>query len=183
MAWRDATVGQSIVIVANGAVRAAQIITGILTIYLYINEKEYWTGCGMPARINYEFVLGSLCIVTGLVLGFIPLKMSYRPVALAAPWDAIMFFMYSAAFGVMRKAPSDIANNTANDYSVSCISRKNAKNTTGNTKKYQDHLSALHDKSWVNLAGMLLFLTSAILGITLLWVGRNRGLTSRHSAV
>ena len=111
MAWRDATVGQGIVDVSNGALRAAQIVTGILTIHLYANEKGWWPGCGMPGKFvrswilisilrlttwgqNYEFVLGSLCIVTGLVLGVIPFKMSYRPVALAAPWDGIMFFLY-----------------------------------------------------------------------------------------
>jgi hypothetical protein len=48
MAWRDATVGQSIVMVANGAIRAAQIVTGVLTIFLYAGEKWYWQDHGLP---------------------------------------------------------------------------------------------------------------------------------------
>lgn len=112
MAWRDATAAQSIVIVTNAAIRACQVGVGALTIFLYASEKHYWPGCGLPAKFvskceiqpeclltngpqAYEFVLGVFAIVTGLVLGFVPFRMPYRPVAFAAPWDVIMFFMYS----------------------------------------------------------------------------------------
>lgn len=45
------------------------------------------------------------------------------------------------------------------------------------------HYNSMHDKIWVNLAGMLLFLGSAIMGFVLLWWGRKNGITARHSAV
>ena len=51
MAWRDASRGQSIVIVVNGALRILQIVTGILTIFLYVGEKGYWLNQGLPGKL------------------------------------------------------------------------------------------------------------------------------------
>jgi hypothetical protein len=42
---------------------------------------------------------------------------------------------------------------------------------------------AMYNKVWVDLAGMLLFLVSAIMGALLLWIGRRNRITGRHSAV
>ncbi|KIW95535.1 uncharacterized protein Z519_04120 [Cladophialophora bantiana CBS 173.52] len=102
MAYSDATNDQKIVIVVNGVVRFIQLSVGVLTIFLYASEKRYWLDNGLPGKLNFELVLGSFAVMAGLALGIILLKMSYRPVALACPWDLIMFFMYSAAFGYMR---------------------------------------------------------------------------------
>ncbi|EXJ58364.1 hypothetical protein A1O7_05789 [Cladophialophora yegresii CBS 114405] len=170
MAWRDATVGQSIVMVANGAIRGAQVVTGVLTIYLYVHEKGYWQDHGLPRTLNFEIVLGSLAIVTGLALGLVPFKLSYRPVALACPWDLVMFFLYSAAFGIMRTVISKLVTETF-WHAVE-----------GDNGYFVTRMHAMHDKVWIDLVGMLLFLVSAIMGAVLLWVGKRNRTTGRHRA-
>ncbi|KIW66873.1 hypothetical protein PV04_06163 [Phialophora macrospora] len=171
MAWRDATVGQSIVMVANGAIRAAQVVTGVLTIFLYATEKGYWQDHGLPDALTFEFVLGSFAIVTGLALGVMPFKLSYRPVALACPWDLAMFFMYSAAFGTMRSINSKFTTEWF----------RHEQQT--NDGLFSTRKLAMYSKVWVDLAGMLVFLVSSIMGAVLLWVGRRNKITGGHSAV
>ncbi|ETI22658.1 hypothetical protein G647_06734 [Cladophialophora carrionii CBS 160.54] len=169
MAWRDATVGQSIVMVANGAVRAAQVVTGVLTIFLYAPEKGYWQDHGLPKTLNFEFVLGSLAIVTGLAMGLVPFKLSYRPVALACPWDIVMFFI--AAFYIMRNVNSKFLTEPFHHVDQY------------NDGLFLTHKLAMYDKVWIDLAGMLLFLVSATMGAVLLWTGKRNRIIGRHSAV
>ena len=57
MAWGNATRGQSIVMVANGAIRALQILNGVMTIVFYIPEKGYWLDHGLPAKIVSDALL------------------------------------------------------------------------------------------------------------------------------
>ena len=121
---------------------------------------------------NFEFVLGAFAIVTGLVLGFVPLKLSYRPVALAAPWDLIMFLMYSAAFGYMKDIRDKLDGG-----------KEQFVTSDTDNGKYIDHIQNMRHKMWINLVGMVLFIISAIMGAVLLWVGRKNSRAARHSAV
>ncbi|EXJ66851.1 uncharacterized protein A1O5_10046 [Cladophialophora psammophila CBS 110553] len=171
MAYSDATNGQKIVIVVNGVVRFIQLSVGVLTIFLYASEKGYWLGNGLPGKLNFELVLGSFAVMTGLVLGIIPLKTSYRPVALACPWDLIMFFMYSAAFGYMRAINAKLDKE-----------RFNTKDPS-NYGLYLDHMLAMRHKVWVNFAGMAVFLISAIMGAVLIWTGRKNSRSRMHRVV
>ncbi|KAK5214377.1 hypothetical protein LTR41_000570 [Exophiala xenobiotica] len=91
------TGGQKVIILFNLLLRFGQLVTGVVTIILYSQENGYWLNKGIPGKIRYEFAVGALAILTAIALGLIPLMLSYRPVAFAAPWDMIMFFLYSAA--------------------------------------------------------------------------------------
>ncbi|KIY01000.1 uncharacterized protein Z520_03666 [Fonsecaea multimorphosa CBS 102226] len=172
MAYADATRNQKVVIVVNGIIRLIQIGVGVLTIWLYKPEKGYWLSSNISSKLTFELVLGAFAVVTGLVLALVPFKMSYRPVALACPWDLVMFFMYSAAFGYMRainRKLRDQEYRTKDPY---------------NTELFAAHELSMMHKVWVNLAGMGVFLTSAVMGAVLIWIGRKNSRSStKHSAI
>lgn len=105
---------------------------------------------------RFEFAVGSLAIITALALGAIPLFLSYRPVAFAAPWDLTMFILYSIALGLMRaifSAPYNLKDN------VKVMDPKDP--------VFGYHWTDMMNYFWVDLAGMLLFLVSAIMGAAL----------------
>ncbi|OQV07470.1 hypothetical protein CLAIMM_11897 [Cladophialophora immunda] len=175
MAYSDATSSQKTVIVVNGILRLLQLTVGAVTIGLYAWEKGYWLDSGISSKITFELVLGSLAIVTGLALGITPFRMSYRPVALAWPWDLVMFLMYSAALGYMRAVKAQL-------YSQRLFRTKGPYDP----EVYLAHALAMARKLWVNLAGMGVFLCSAGMGAALIWIGRRngrRGGGGKHSAV
>lgn len=99
--------------------------------------------------------------------------MSYRPVALAAPWDLIMFFMYSTAFRYMQAINKQLQDQNA------FFAHKDV----GNEPEFDTHKLAMYHKAWNNLAGMLLFLVSTLMGVTLLWIGRKNKSAGREAAV
>lgn len=121
---------------------------------------------------DYELAVGSLGIITSIVLGALPFFLSYRPVSLAAPWDFIMFLLYSAAFGLMKAifyhwhSPKDL-------FDVS-----NPKRSV-----FDDHWHTMMDICWINLAGMIVFLISSLMGCVLFCLGRRVSGGSKASYV
>lgn len=95
----------------------------------------------------------------------IPCVLSYRPVAFAAPWDFLVFILWSAAFGLMR---SIFIHNYAGDSTKFLVSNKDQ-------KVFDSHWHSMTRAVWINLAGMILSLISAIMGAVLFFVGRRSG--------
>ncbi|OAP60395.1 hypothetical protein AYL99_05397 [Fonsecaea erecta] len=171
MHFTNATRSQRAVIVVNGIIRLIQMGVGVLTIDLYEREKGYWLADDISSKLTYELVLGPFAVVTGLICAIVPLQISYRPVALACPWDLVMFFMYSAAFGYMRAIDGKLGHQPFRT------------KDPDNTELFFSHASAMMHKVWVNLAGMAVFLTSGVMGAVLIWIGRRNGRGTKHSAV
>ncbi|KAI1608228.1 hypothetical protein EDD37DRAFT_187024 [Exophiala viscosa] len=153
------TRAQKNVILTNGVLRFAQIVVGIVTLGLYAQQIGYWLNHGIPGRVAYEIACGILAIVSGIILCIFPFILSYRPVAFAAVWDVIMFVLYSVALGLMRAVFGDHINSKGG-YEVS------------DDKTFNDQVHKMRGNLWVNLAGMILFLVSAIMGTVLIITGR-----------
>ncbi|KAJ9498926.1 hypothetical protein H2202_005603 [Exophiala xenobiotica] len=86
------TGGQKVIILFNLLLRFGQLVTGVVTIILYSQENGYWLNRGIPGKTS-ELSQSSRQLPSASS----PPMLSYRPVAFAAPWDMIMFFLYSAA--------------------------------------------------------------------------------------
>lgn len=86
-----------------------------------------------------------------------------------------MFFTFSAAFGYMR----NINQQLNQGFASSAFRHKDPENDA----VFDTHKLAMYHKVWNNLAGMLLFLFSTIMGATLLWIGRRNKNAGRQSAV
>ena len=119
-------------------------------------------------------MVGALAILTAIAFAVIPHFMSYRPVALAAPWDLVMFFLYCAAFGMMKAIFVDP------EYTEFSAPKGSA---PVDTEQYKDHFLRMRKILWVNLAGMVIFLISAGMGAALWWIGRRNSRNGGASIV
>lgn len=82
-----------------------------------------------------------------------------------------MVFLYSASFGIMEAI---IGKFGRDDFDSEDIF---------NETKRIAHEAAIIDIVWVNLAGMAVFLASAFMGASLLWIGRRDSRSEKHSVV
>ncbi|KAK4944556.1 hypothetical protein LTR10_015990 [Elasticomyces elasticus] len=154
------TRAQKKVILTNGVLRFAQIVVGVVTLGLYAQQSGFWLNHSIQSKIGFEITVGTVTTITGLVLCIFPFILSYRPVAFAAGWDLMMFILYSVAFGVMRAIFSNDHNESKAGMEVT------------DDKAFVEYAHKMRGNLWVNLAGMILFLISAIMGITLIITGR-----------
>lgn len=97
--------------------------------------------------------------------------MSYRPVAFGAAWDIILMVMWGAAFGLMKA----IFLRSYNDKDTKFYH-------TGSPDENDaiDHWNTMMSAAYINLAGLILFLISGVMGIIMIFIGRR---TSKASYV
>jgi multisubunit Na+/H+ antiporter MnhB subunit len=102
-----------------------------------------------------------MSLVTAAIFGAIPFLISYYYVAMAFVWDWILFFIWCAVFATQHRI----------------FSQQHKKELE---KKYPykgvDNMIAAQ---WVDLAAMLLFLISAIMGLVCLFLDHKNVFASR----
>lgn len=97
--------------------------------------------------------------------------MSYRPVAFGAPWDIILMVMWGAAFGLMKAI--FLRSYQLND-------PKFYHTGSDSEKDFLHHWNTMMSAAYINLAGLILFLISGVMGIVMIFIGRR---TSKASYV
>ena len=83
---------------------------------------------------------------------------------MAAPWDFVMFLLYSAAFGLMKAIFQKSYDNHDKTFHFH--------SHDASDKNFDHHWHNMMDYTWINLAGMIIFLLSALMGAVLLFIGR-----------
>ncbi|KAK5949444.1 hypothetical protein OHC33_009618 [Knufia fluminis] len=171
MGFRDASGKEKVVL--NAIIRLAQFIVAAAALGVYGQQKGYWLDHGIPARVTFELVVGSLAIVTAAAFGLIPFFLSYRPVALGAPWDFILMVLWGAAFGLMK--------------AIFLRSYRDDDDRFGHTGKddyddYVGHWDTMERSAYINLAGLALFLISGVMGLVLFFIGRRSSSGGRTKA-
>jgi len=125
--------------------------------------------CSQTSTIDtsktFELVVGSLAIITAAAFALIPFFLSYRPIALAAPWDIILMVLWGAAFGLMKAV---FLKNYTDDAEKFLVNH----DSSDNYGHYKDHWYTMMNSAYINLAGLILFLISGVMGIVLFFIGR-----------
>jgi len=112
---------------------------------------------------TFELIVASLSIATAVAFALLPFLLSYRPVALAAPWDIILAILWGVAFGLMKSIFLRIHHDN-DDKPI--ISGKE------NVAEFWAHWNTMVRSSYINLAGLILSLISGIMGLVLFFIGR-----------
>lgn len=120
---------------------------------------------------TYELVLGSLALITSFVFALIPFFLSYRPVAFGAAWDIILMIMWGAAFGLMKAVFLRYYQLGDEKFYITGKDDEN---------DFLHHWNTMMSAAYINLAGLILFLISGVMGIMLIFIGRR---TSKASYV
>ena len=108
--------------------------------------------------------IGAMSLVTAVIFGVIPFLISYHYVAIAFIWDWILFFIWCAVFATQHKRFGNSLDNAA-----------------FKKQKYPG-VGLLIAAQWIDLAAMLLFLVSAIMGPVCLLMDRRSLFASRAVA-
>lgn len=189
MGFGDASGKEKIVILFNAVVRFAQLIVAAAALGVYAAQKGYWLDHDLPGRIvstfmlgttrinvantaqTFELVVGALSLITALAFAVIPFFLSYRPVALGAPWDLILMIFWAAAFGLMKAI--FLKDYTNQDTLFEVNDPKPV-----DEHKFRDNWNTMMQAAYINLAGLILFLISGLMGLVLFFLGRRTGKTS-----
>jgi hypothetical protein len=123
---------------------------------------------------NYEFAIGTLSILTGLIFGILPIVSSYRPVACAAPWDFTIFLLWAIAFGLMKAV-------FYKDYNSLEWQSFRYGSDSDVLSHIAGHWIAMRQNLWANLGDMVMFLFSFAMGAGVLWVERRRRVQGKES--
>ena len=121
---------------------------------------------------TYDIVVAALSIITAFVFGLIPFVLSYRIVALGAIWDFILMLMWAAAFGLQKA----VFYGHYDKKTIFHVSDPQAGDE--HYEKFLNHWKTMQNGAYVNLAGLILFLISAVMGVALFFMGKR---TSRSS--
>jgi TctA family transporter len=104
--------------------------------------------------------VGAMSLVTAVIFAVVPFVVSYYYVAIAFIWDWILFFIWCAVFATQRKYFANFLTKDAKSHGVSGV----------------DSMIAAQ---WIDLAAMLLFLVSAVMGPVCLLMDRKSLFASR----
>ena len=119
--------------------------------------------------------MAALSIITAFVFGLIPFILSYRIVALGAIWDFILMLMYAAAFGLQKS----VFYGHYDKKDRFMVNDPKAGTDDEDYGKFLNHWKTMQNGAYINLAGLILFLISAIMGVVLFFIGKR---TSRSSS-
>lgn len=105
----------------------------------------------------YATVVGSLSAVTALVYIIVLLLSSNLSVALLFAWDLILFILWAAVFGIFGKL------------------------YIGTKVEMEPGIQRMKNAVWVDLVNMLLWFTSAVWGLVMVFSERRGGGRSLHT--
>lgn len=129
-------------------------------------SRQAYPSHPLVARTNisqtYELVVGALALITAFAFALIPFFMAYRPVALGAPWDIVLMVLWGAAFGLMKAIFLRSYSDSDEKFEV----------VKYNKDDFVNHWNTMVSSAYINLAGLVLFLISGVMGIILIFVGK-----------
>ena len=165
--FQTTTSSSPLINLINFALRLLQAVLAAAVIGIYASEYHTWDssdGSGYYYDIRSTFYLatavGVLSLLTALIFAILPFILSYRLICFLAPWDWILFFIWTATFAEMKK-----------HFPWGSVALDLAK---GDKKEFPD-FAKLQDAVWVDLTSMLLWLITGILGLVMLFVGGRFG--------
>lgn len=116
---------------------------------------------------DYAIAVGVIAMLLSLAFAIIPFVNSYRPVAFCAVFDFSLVVLYGVAFGLLKGMYDSTIHHTGKGVPKPYIYPKNRK-----TEQWLDDLQTFYRDSYVNIAGLILFLASGIMGAALIFIGR-----------
>ncbi|KAK5941737.1 hypothetical protein PMZ80_005688 [Knufia obscura] len=169
MGIRDASGKERAVLITNTVIRLAQCIVAAAGLAIYATQRQFW---GDLAVLYYLLALASVAVTTAALDGHIPLFFSYRPVALSAPWDLLLLFLYGGAFGWVKVDFSEENQKNISNYLEMLKADERYHDVAQAAYNiFVEHWNTMSHSTYINLVQLILFLISGTMGVVVFSTG------------